>query len=702
MTSKISFIKLLRETVRQRAWLAALTGTVLFFLIPVNITLQLASSTDASESFTLTDTWIYRTYPGFLNGGTFWPLLAVIFLAGLLCSFSGFIHIHSREKLDFYHSFPVKREKWFAAAYTGGFLIFIVPYLICCAMALISGLIYKIMDPALAVRCAGAAVSGILAFFIIYNICTIAAALTGQTVTGFLAALTLSVYPYIVFTLIPVMSSSFFDSYCTTKPLLTARLAELTSPLALAASLPMRYEYIPFQSHICAALIMILITLAAALALYRIYPSEAAGNALAFPVTAPLIKILVCIPTSIFISSFFRSFTGADGTVWIIILSLLFAVLLCLLTEFIFCQDLRLVFKRGWKSSGIIIVCVIFVLCIFQFDLFGYDSRQPSEDKVVSMSFTPDSYSSYFTYPDYELKRIFAPEECTGDIYLLAGSGINNLKKGITPQLVWQLDPGSEYINCVFEYKMESGKIISRQYPIERTEVLDNIENLCKNEAYRKLLFPVFYIDRSAVTNIYLSDIYENENNLILTEEQKDSLLDAYEKDLLKADIRIFENQIPIGTLNVASIINDNYDGITAVNNFRSSDIMQSVSELYLYDSFSETLNLLNGFGYRIRTEISPDDVSFATFFLDAEDVESGIFDELIHSLSKAEEYAQYTSEQYESEGISVDSKEDIKLLLSHTERNYNSLLYHNSKNSSISIYFNDRTGLPYNYSLIP
>lgn len=702
MTSKISFIKLLRETLRQRAWLAALTGIVLFLLIPVNITLQLTSAADNPDSVAVTDTWIYLNYPGLLNGGAFWPLLAVILLAGLLCSFTGFLHIHSKEKLDFYHSFPVRREKWFAASYTGGFLIFIVPYLICCALAVVSGVVYKAMDPYLAVRCAGAAATGILAFFIIYNICTVASALTGQTVIGFLAALTLSVYPYIVFTLIPIMASSFFASYYSTKPLFTARLAELTSPLTLAANLALRYEYIPIQSYTYAAIIMILITLGIALALYKIYPSEASGNALAFPSTAPLIKILVCIPTSIFISSFFRSFTDADGTVWIIILSLMFAVLLCMLTEFIFCQDLRLVYKRGWKSSGIIITSVIFVLCIFQFDLLGYDSRQPAENKVISMSFTPDTYSSYFTYPNYELKRIFAPEECTNEIYLLAGSGINNLKNGITPQLVWQLDPDTEYINCVFEYKLENGKIISRQYPIKRTEVLDNIEKLCENEEYRKLLFPVFYIDRSAVTDIYLSDIYTSEDNLSLTEEQRNRLLDAYEKDLLKADIRIFENQIPIGTLNVTSRISGNPDETTVNGNPKSANVYESVSELYLYDCFSETIQLLNDFGCQIHTEISPDDVSFAILYLDSEDVEEGTFDELIHSLSKAEEYSQYTPEQYESEGISIDSKEDLQLLLPHAVRSYNSLLNHNRQNSSINIYFNDRTGYQYYYSLVP
>lgn len=701
MTSKISSIKLLCESIRQRIWLAALTGIALFLMIPVYITLQLTAAADHPDSFTLTDTWIYNCYPGLLNGGAFWPLLAVIFLAGLLCSFTGFLHIHSREKLDFYHSFPVKREQWFAASYTGGLLIFIVPYFICCAMAVISGMIYKVMDPDLAVRCAAAAAAGILAFIIIYNICTAALSLTGQTVTGFLAALTLSVYPYIVFSLIPIMSSAFFDSYYSTRITFTERLTEMISPLTLAANCILRYDSFSLLSGTCiAAIIMILITLGIAIVLYKIYPSEAAGNALAFPAAAPVIKILVCIPTSIFVGSFFKTFTGANGTAWVIILSLLFAVLFCLLAEFVFCQDIRLILKKGWKSSIITIASVILVLCICQFDLFGYDSRQPSEDKVVSMSFTPESYSSYFTYPDYELKRIFAPEECTDIIYALAGSGIDNLENGITPKLVWETE--TEYINCVFEYKLKSGKIISRQYPIQRSEVLDYAEKLCENETYRKLLFPVFYIDRSSVSDIYLTDIYEDNDNMTLTKEQKNMLLDAYEKDLLKADIQIFEDQIPIGKLNVTSRTQESVSNSTEGGSTKPSDIIESVSELYLYDSFSETIQLLNDFGYQIRTEISPDDVSFTICYLNSEAVADGTFDELINSLSKAEEYAMYTPDQYESEGITVESTEDLKILLPHVRMYYNSLLNRNDKSSSITIYFNDRNGYQYSYALIP
>lgn len=115
--------------------------------------------------------------------------------------------------------------------------------------------------------------------------------------------------------------------------------------------------------------------------LYRIYPSESAGNALAFKFTPPVFKVLISIPTAVFISLLVKSFIGASGTKWIIILSMLAIVLLCGLIEFIYWQDLKMLLK-GWRSSVIAIGFVAVLLAVFQFDFTGYDTYLPKEEKL--------------------------------------------------------------------------------------------------------------------------------------------------------------------------------------------------------------------------------------------------------------------------------------------------------------------------------
>ncbi len=124
--------------------------------------------------------------------------------------------------------------------------------------------------------------------------------------------------------------------------------------------------------------------------LYRIYPSESAGNALAFKFTPPVFKVLISIPTAVFISLLVKSFIGASGTKWIIILSMLAIVLLCGLIEFIYWQDLKMLLK-GWRSSVIAIGFVAVLLAVFQFDFTGYDTYLPKEEKNC-----PDRNASRF------------------------------------------------------------------------------------------------------------------------------------------------------------------------------------------------------------------------------------------------------------------------------------------------------------------
>ena len=130
MTLKISCIKLIRENIRRRGWLAALTCVLLFFMMPVYSLLYISTFSDGMPRVRLYDTLI-EYFPGLLNGHSIQSLMAVIAVLAAAAALTGFDYIHSREKLDFFHAFPVKRTRWFASAYLSGLIIFLVPYTVC-------------------------------------------------------------------------------------------------------------------------------------------------------------------------------------------------------------------------------------------------------------------------------------------------------------------------------------------------------------------------------------------------------------------------------------------------------------------------------------------------------------------------------------------------------------------------------------------
>lgn len=154
------------------------------------------------------------------------------------------------------------------------------------------------------------------------------------------------------------------------------------------------------------------------------------------------------------------------------------------------------------------------------------------------------------------------------------------------------------------------GMPVYRDYAVSKNAVLDSLETLCKNETYRKNLFPVFQLDTDKVSEVKLTDIYQVPQTLSLSSEQKTELFHAYEQDILKTDIRILQTEYPIAELTAE--FPTNYH---AGNDLISEDSIESVtylapmSQMYIYENFTNTLDLLSEYGYTIRREIALSDV---------------------------------------------------------------------------------------------
>lgn len=151
MTSKISFIKLIRAELKQRGWLLALTCIVLFLSMPVYSMMWLdAYMTNYGPSEYITAAEMYtdirNMFPGLINGFRFSILTAAFAVFGALSAAAGFGYIHSREKLDFYHALPIRRSRRFAVSWLCGLLTFVVPYVICAALTVAAGAVQGIMD----------------------------------------------------------------------------------------------------------------------------------------------------------------------------------------------------------------------------------------------------------------------------------------------------------------------------------------------------------------------------------------------------------------------------------------------------------------------------------------------------------------------------------------------------------------------------
>ena len=361
----------------------------------------------------------------------------------------------------------------------------------------------------------------------------------------------------------------------------------------------------------------------AARTLYQKRALECAGNALAYPRTASFIKVLIVIPTALFIGLFLGSFYYGSGTKWMIFISILAAILLCGIIEYIYSRDLSQICKRKW-SSLLSIFTVIGILAVMRLDLFGYDTWLPEKEKLESMSFYSDTYSEYFQYPSvgpnvdsssypntqyYTLYADNAQQKEFSAIYTLAEEGILNHNLGITSDRLYQEDM-EDYTSIVIRFNQKNGSTAYRSYLVKRSSFLDCLENLCRSESYRNVLFPAFHIKSGDIESITVNDLLTS-TPLKLTEEQKEVLLRAYQQDLLQVKIADLHSARQIGTFLFQ---------MKADNNTRSETEYydNQISNLYIYSTYENTLRQLREYGYPICAEIRSEDVVQMTRLTDS------------------------------------------------------------------------------------
>ena len=205
MISKISYIKLIREDIRHRGWLAALSGVLLFLSMPVYTLIYLDSYSEDPE--VLKEFAV--TFSGFINGYNSAFLIILIGILAFAVGISGFQFMHKKEKLDFYHGLALKRHQLFAISYLAGLFLFLIPYIVCTVLTILVGAVKGIMTLSLAGECFLTMGTGILAFLLIYHTCIFAGMLTGRSVTMFLGTLVIGVYPSLVLTLLPSLRDAF-------------------------------------------------------------------------------------------------------------------------------------------------------------------------------------------------------------------------------------------------------------------------------------------------------------------------------------------------------------------------------------------------------------------------------------------------------------------------------------------------------------
>ncbi len=633
MTLKISYSKHIKENLKHRAWLIAFSFIALFLLMPVYalfmIDTQKTVNVHSSDLQMLKD-WAQNNYSGLFNGNS--NILIIIFIVGigLICGVTGFSYLHSKVKQDFYHSMAVTRTQWFFISYISGLLIFLVPYFVCSLCSIVIGEVNGLMNVVLLRCCLEAMLYGTMAFLISYHTSILAMMLTGQIITGVLAYIVILVYGSAVIGLSEILCDTFFSTWVSDFSIFS-RILPYSSPVALIATFT-TFDVTSSDSFIAftriqkssanyfivwiAALLFLALLFWAARLLYKKYPAEAAENALAFPKTGGIIKVFIAIPSALAVGLFSNVFFGVNfKNHWLFTMSILFVFLICFIIEFIYHHDLKMVLC-GKLTTLISFIGVLVILCVFRFDLFGYNSHIPKESSLKSMSvYCGNGYYDY-QFLQHDIERIMKLTTTTDfhDFYEVAKTGLKHNNLSLHQNSYIEDAGANDLYSIIVRFDRKSSSPIYRTYNVERDALLKAYEHAYEDPGYRKKENPAFQADNKNIAYFTLEDIYNTRLALDkLTVEQRNNLFDAYKKDFLATDFHVFTDENAIAKLYVG-LKTDFPSDVDVNTTFENT--------LYIYKNFSNTLQLLNEYGYTIREKIDIKDVLHMTYHPSDKDIQ--------------------------------------------------------------------------------
>lgn len=182
MTSKNSLTKMIGDDLRQRMWLVVLSSLLFILALPATAVMHLENKLGWIKDGIYTQEALKEWYLEYLTFGNGWVMMAVIILA-IIAAFSGFFYLYASEKVDYYHSMPVKRSQLYLKTYLSGLLAVLIPYVICQAAMLVIGSIKGVGIEAPVLLFFKTMILPVCYYLLVYHFSILAVVLTGRVIT---------------------------------------------------------------------------------------------------------------------------------------------------------------------------------------------------------------------------------------------------------------------------------------------------------------------------------------------------------------------------------------------------------------------------------------------------------------------------------------------------------------------------------------
>jgi len=622
MTSKNLFFKRFKQDVEQRIWLPVILFIITFLFQEIALVSEFEWLRSRDDFWNRAQDYLVNNF--FVPTS---PLSIITVTAAFFCALTGFSFVHSSKKLDLYHSLPVKREKIFIHQYIYGFLYYLVPILlhllICLGIVTANGAFCgKVLASAF-----GMLIFQILLFFANYSVSVLAVCLTGSTIISALGTAIFMAYTLGLEVISVQLMSDFFYTYHSFGGS-KSQLFPAWSPLHLLYNClsDIRYEDgLYFLTgvgigYLFKFLLMAVVYCGIALVVYKKRASEASNRTLAFRISEPVIKAMLVIPGTFLIGYLFSTLTSyGNERIWFYFGMAFGFVILCLALEIIFRKEVKALFRHPLQIlfNG---VCVTLIMLVLQFDLLGYDTYVPDEDKVESYALHLDCINRSHGRYGYSIEEILREMEMTEnesvkELFRYAAEITRPV------QHEHKMDQNAVYNSLWAKYQLKNGKEVYRRYVIDiaNEQVQYLLGNIYDDMDFKKGIYPVLD-EKESPNYIGLTLEYAfGEETVFLQKDHMKQFLEVYRKELSKLTVPEMINHYPVARLGFVvpyTDVDTTNKEMTTAEIWVADAEWNEVQAVYgiedywiesnyiIYPTFTETLALLESYGVEDKNSL--------------------------------------------------------------------------------------------------
>lgn len=408
MTSKNFFFKVMKEDLRHKIWMLALSALGSFLMLTVVWLIWRSNQADIerlaaertlfrgmdSREYLIGETVsFFREYVSVTGG--------IVAIAGaVITGLFGFRFVFHKNMVDTYHSLPVKRDALFASCFLNGFLLWFLPFIAFYlpTLALAAGFLGKLgVGGEHMGRLFGAAALTLATlatvFLLVYGLVLTAVMLSGNILNTLVSMAILGLGGICAVGILYAFFLSYMDRFYD---MWNWSALSHVSPLFAAPAL--LYWRMGAEGGLGSFLgkLAVDFALAAALGcfawlLYRRRASELAEQGVKNRAAKTLMKILAGIVAGMCGWMLFQLFVGGQMLAWGIF-GLTLSALLCLgVLNIIFSMDFKAFFTHKRQTAAVLAVTLL-ISFAFNWDWMGYDGYLPEKEDIAEAAVYEGSF----------------------------------------------------------------------------------------------------------------------------------------------------------------------------------------------------------------------------------------------------------------------------------------------------------------------